>query len=152
MERRVVELEKIISKLTDAIEQGQPVGSRLKERQQELDSLRWNLDEPEPLPTRKDFADMLKPLGPLVALGTGDPAGVRSVLRKIGVDRLTLVPDPDGGWWFKGPADFSALVHERAKAAPPDDPPPGPRYGFAQDRWRPQSRRSNSRGQLRVGR
>ena len=73
-------------------EQGQPVGTRLKERQQELDQLRWKLDEPEPLPTRNDFADMLKPLGPLVALGTGDPAGVRSVLRKIGVDRLTLVP------------------------------------------------------------
>ena len=123
MERRVVEVEKIIAKLTDAIEQGQPVGTRLKERHQERDSLRWKLDEPEPLPTRKDFADMLKPLGPLVALGTGDPAGVRQVLRKIGVDRLTLVPDADGGWWFKGPADFSALVHEWVKAAPPDSPP-----------------------------
>jgi hypothetical protein len=101
MERRVVEVEKIIAKLTDAIEQGQPVGTRLKERHQERDSLRWKLDEPEPLPTRKDFADMLKPL----------------------VDRLTLVPDADGGWWFKGPADFSALVHEWVKAAPPDSPP-----------------------------
>ena len=65
---------------------------------------------------------MLKPLGPLVALGTGDPAGVRSVLRKIGVDRLTLVPEDGGAWWFKGPADFSALVHERVKAAPPIAP------------------------------
>jgi len=41
MERELVRLEAAISWLTDALEQGQPVGTRLRERQQELTALRW---------------------------------------------------------------------------------------------------------------
>jgi len=51
MERELVRLEAAISRLTDALEQGQPVGTRLRERPQELTALRWKLDEPEATPT-----------------------------------------------------------------------------------------------------
>jgi len=123
-EREVVRLEGIIAKLTDAIENGQPVGTRLKERQQQLDALRWKMEEREPVPDRKEFEDMAAPLGPLVGLGMEDPATVRQVLRKIGVSRLVVSPDGDG-WMFKGQGDFARLLpgHKRVQVAPPGLPP-----------------------------
>jgi len=59
-ERRVVELEAIIARLVDAIEQGQPVGNKLKERQQELDSLRWKLEEQAALPDRGTIKGLIE--------------------------------------------------------------------------------------------
>ncbi len=124
-EREVVRLEGVIANLTDAIENGQPVGTRLKERQQQLDALRWKMEELEPVPDRKEFEDMAASLGPLVGLGMEDPATVRQVLRKIGVSRLVVSPDGDG-WMFKGQGDCTGLLpgHKRVQAAPPDCPPP----------------------------
>jgi len=95
----------------------------LKERQQQLDALRWKMEEPEPVPDWKEFEDMAAPLGPLVGLGMEDPATVRQVLRKIGVSRLVVSPDGDG-WMFKGQGDCTGLLpgHKRVQAAPPDCP------------------------------
>jgi len=117
-EREVARLEGIISKLTDAVEQGQPVGTRLKERQQELDTLRGKLEEPEPVPDRQGFKDLLAPYGPLVGLGLGDTATIRSILRKLGLSRIVIEPDGDG-WKFTAPANLIGLaVHKRTQAAP----------------------------------
>ena len=121
MECEVVRLEGITSKLTGAIEDGQPVGTWLKERQQELDSLRGKLEEPEPVPDRKELADLIKPHGPLVGLGVGDPATVGQVLRKIGVDRIIVAPDGDG-WSFKGAGDFAGLRTDGRQPLPPTPP------------------------------
>jgi len=122
-EREVARLEGVISKLTDAIEAGQPVGTRLKERQQELDTLRGKLEEADAVPERKDFEAMLAPLGPLVGLGLGDVSTTRSVLHKVGLTRITVEPDGPDGWKFRGPANLVGLaVHRRVKAAPPDSP------------------------------
>jgi hypothetical protein len=126
-ERRVAELETIVARLNDAIEAGQPVGDRLKTRQQELDTLRGKLEEPEPLPDRRQVMNLLKPLGPLVGLGVSDPATVRGLLRKLGIERVIVAPDGQGGWTFKGAGDFSGLIlgngHRRSKAAPSDTSP-----------------------------
>jgi hypothetical protein len=79
--------------------------------------LRANLEEPD----REASEDPTTPFGPLAGLGLGDPATIRQVLRKIGVDRLVITPDGDG-WRFAGPADFTRLVHGRVKAGPPKPP------------------------------
>ena len=112
-ERRVAELQNIIARLTDAVEQGQPVGNRLKERQQELDTLRWKLEEQDALPDRKTIEGLMEcirlglpgpepkeptaPFGPLIGLGMGDPATVRGLLRKLGIERIIVAPDGQGG-------------------------------------------------------
>lgn len=122
-EREVARLEGIISKLTDAIEQGQPVGDRLKARQQELDTLRSKLEAAEIVPTRRDFEAMLAPLGPIVGLGMENVATTRSILHKLGLSRIAVEPDGPDGWKFTGPAHMLPLaVHRRVKAAPPDTP------------------------------
>ena len=137
----VVRLEAIAARLVDAVEQGQPVGNRLKERQADLDTLRARLEEPEMVDRstlagliesirlglpRPEPKDPTAPLGPLCGLGVSDPATVRALLRKIGVERIVVAPAGDG-WSFKGEGDFSRLVlgngHRRAKAAPPKPPP-----------------------------
>jgi len=71
-ERRVVELENIIGKLTNAIEQGQPVAKRLKEGQQELDTLRGKTAVADAVPDRKEVMKLLQPLG-WSAPGRGRP-------------------------------------------------------------------------------
>jgi len=79
--------------------------------------LRAKLEEPD----RAASEDPAAPFGPLVGLGLGDPATIRQVLRKIGVDSLVITPEGDG-WRFSGPADFTGLVHGRVKAGPPKPP------------------------------
>lgn len=101
MEREVARLEAAIAKLTDRIEDGQPLGDRLKQRQAELDALKVKLAEPPPPSVRKTLEDVVAPVGPLLGLGMGDPVETRQVLRKIGVDRIVVSPDGDG-WNFKG--------------------------------------------------
>ena len=95
---------------------------RLKMRQQELDTLRGKLEEPEPLPDRRQVVNLLKPLGPLVGLGTSDPATVRGLLRKLGIERVIVAPNGQDSWKFTGAGDFSGLIlgsgHRRSKAAP----------------------------------
>ena len=55
-----------------------------------------------------------------VGLGIGDPVSVRPVLRKVGVDRITVKRDGDG-WVFDGFADLGRLVqsaHAKGGEAP----------------------------------
>src|SRR5437867_12748763 len=84
------------------------------------------MDEPEPVPDRKELADLIRPFGPLVGLGEGDPVTIRSILRKVGLSKIVIEPDGLDGWKFTGPAHLIGLaVHKRTQAAPPPDAPPG---------------------------
>ena len=71
---------------------------------------------------RKALAEMMQPYGPLVGLGVGDPARIRAILKKCGIDRIIVTPEGPGAWRFEGQADFSGVVHRRTPAAPPDGP------------------------------
>jgi hypothetical protein len=68
------------------------------------------------------MASMIAPYGPLVGLGVGDPATIRQVLRKIGVDRIIVTPVGQDSWEFKGQADFSGTLHRRSPEGPPSPP------------------------------
>ena len=74
-----------------------------------------------PTLSRDLLADSLKPLGPLCALGAGDPVAIRQILRKIGVTAITVTPDGNG-WRFEGQADFKGAVHPRTPEGPPKPP------------------------------
>src|SRR5947208_11469884 len=76
------------------------------------------------------MADLLKPYGPLVGLGVGDPATVLTLLRKTGVGRIVVAPTDDGGWSFKGTGDFAGATAQTGvnrSPTPPLPPPPPPR-------------------------
>jgi hypothetical protein len=87
-----------------------------------IDTLRGKLEMADAMPERWDGVSLLKPLGPLVGLGYNEPETVRATLRKIGVDKIVVSPDGQGGWTFKGEGDFARLIlgngHKRSKAAP----------------------------------
>jgi len=51
-----------------------------------------------------------------------DPVGVRSALRKLGVQRIIIKPVADG-WTFEGVADLGRLVNNKGKTAPSDTSP-----------------------------
>ena len=46
-----------------------------------------------------------------LGLGVGDPAVIRQVLRRIGVNRIVVTPEGNG-WRFEGTANFNGLVHK----------------------------------------
>jgi len=115
-EKDVKKLEAIIARRTDAVEQGQPVGMRLKQRQQELDDLKWRMEQPEPVPSREEFSKLCAPLRPIMGLGEQDPATVRSILRKLGIDRLVVTPVGPLSWKFEGKADFQGILRRRGSA------------------------------------
>jgi hypothetical protein len=50
-----------------------------------------------------------------------DPVGVRSALRKLGVQRIIIKPVADG-WTFEGVADLGRLVNNKGKTCPPSPP------------------------------
>ena len=140
IEREVERLEAAIARLTDAIEAGQPVGDRLKQRQAELDTLRVKLAEPETFdPDREQFevelARWIEPLGwtgPVVS--ERDPHQTRSAMRHLGVDKIIVTPEADGGWSFAGVGDLARLVGRKGVSPPPPTPPPVARAARAQDR------------------
>src|SRR5437867_3483872 len=104
------------------------------------------MDEPEPVPDRKELADLIRPLGPLVGLGEGDPVTIRSILRKVGLSKIVIEPDGLDGWKFTGPAHLIGLaVHKRTQAAPPPTRPPVTRAAHAQDRAQDRLRRISRR-------
>ncbi len=155
IEREVERLEGAIARLTDAIEAGQPVGDRLKQRQAELDTLRAKLAEPETFdPDREQFevelARWIEPLrwtGPVVS--ERDPQQTRSAMRHLGMDKIIVTPEADGGWSFAGVGDLARLVGRKGVSPLPPTPPPlpephAPRIG-AQGRLRRRSRRSRLR-------
>ena len=129
IEREVERLEGAIARLTDAIEAGQPVGDRLKQRQAELDALRVKLAEPETFdPDREAFevelARWIEPLrwtGPVVS--ERDPQQTRSAMRHLGVDKIIVTPEPDGGWSFAGVGDLARLVGRKGVSGLPPTPP-----------------------------
>jgi hypothetical protein len=84
LEREKVRLEKAIDRLMDQIEIGQSVKDRLKLREEELAQVKDRIAQADvPTLSRDLLADSLKPLGPLCALGVGDPVAIRQILRKI---------------------------------------------------------------------
>jgi len=122
LEREKVRLEKAIDRLMDQIEIGQSVKDRLKLREEELAQVKDRIAQADvPTLSRDLLADSLKPLGPLCALGVGDPVAIRQILRKIGVTAITVTPDGNG-WKFEGQADFKGAVHPRTPEGPPIPP------------------------------
>jgi site-specific DNA recombinase len=122
LEREKVRLEKAIDKLMDQIELGQSVKDRLKLREEELAQVKDRIAQADvPTLSRDLLADSLKPLGPLCALGVGDPVAIRQILRKIGVTSIVVTPDGNG-WRFEGQADFKGAVHPRTPEGPPIPP------------------------------
>src|SRR5262245_34559933 len=78
LEREKVRLEKAIDRLMDQIEIGQSVKDRLKLREEGLAQVKDRIAQAdEPAMSRDLLADRLKPLGPLCALGAGDPVAIR---------------------------------------------------------------------------
>jgi len=118
----------------DQIELGQSVKDRLKLREEELAQVKDRIAQADvPTLSRDLLADSLKPLGPLCALGAGDPIAIRQMLRKIGVTSIVVTPDKNG-WKFEGQADFKGAVHPRT----PEGPPKPPALGDAPAKpWRP---------------
>ncbi len=121
LEREQKRLEGAISRLLDQIEAGQAVTGRLKQRQEELDIIKSKLDMPPDF-DREAIAALVAPLGSLCGLGMGDPVVIRQVLRKIGVDKITVWPEGEG-WRFEGTANFGASFAQRRSSAPPPDTP-----------------------------
>src|SRR5262249_13941803 len=165
----------IVARLTDAIEKGEPVGNRLKERAAELAELKKRLSDVVPLDLdRTTVHDGLvrvrsyaggsyrliddpkldyiivedDHLIGLLSLGTN--AQVRHVLRTLGVERVVVTPDGDG-WTVQCRADLVRLLHNGSAPLPPM-PPPAARGGRGEHRLRRQSRRSESQGSMRGGR
>ena len=105
LEREAKRLEGAINRLLDQIEAGQAVGDRRKKRQEELDTIEGKLELADvPAVDRVTMASMIAPYGLLVGLGVGDPATIRQVLRKIGVDRINATPMGPDSWEFRGQA------------------------------------------------
>jgi len=146
LEREVAKLETIVARLTDAIENGEPVGTRLKERAAELAELKKKLSEAVPLDLDRNTVhdglvrvrsylggsyrliddpkldyiivedDHL--IGPL---SRGTNAQVRQVLRTLGVERVVVTPDGDG-WTVQCRADLVRLLHKGSAPLPPKAP------------------------------
>jgi hypothetical protein len=99
----------------------------IKLREEELAQVKDRIAQADvPTLSRDLLADSLKPLGPLCALGAGDPVAIRQILRKIGVTAITVTPDGNG-WRFEGQADFKGAVHPRTPEGPPKPPEARPR-------------------------
>ena len=122
LESEALKLEAAIVRLTDAIEGGQPVGNRLKERQAELDALRVKLAEPAP---EVNWSELRKRLAMLSPMLDGAPVVFRQGVHKAGVQAVTVTPEADGGWQVEGRADLSRLFFGNigiggSGVAPPD--------------------------------
>ncbi len=143
LEREEKKLVKKIENLTAAIEDGQPVGNALKQRQAELDALRARLaadgvvgqtDEDAFERMLLERAEQLgKYHGPVLGgyakshPQTRDNAQTRAAMRSLGVDRITVTPS-ESGWTFVGDGNLSGLVQgdgERVSRRSPRFPPPG---------------------------
>ena len=146
LQREVAKLEGVIARLTDAIERGEPVGTRLKERTAELEALRGKLAEPVALDISREtvraglvtvrsylggsyrliddpskdhiVVEDDRVVGPLVC---GDNVQVRHIVRKLGVERVVVTPDGDG-WRVAGLADLAHLLHKGSAGLPPMPP------------------------------
>jgi site-specific DNA recombinase len=122
--REITHLEQAIARLTDAIEQGQPVGDRLKQRQGELEGLRAKVVASPPARLSKaEIAGHLAKIRRAGHIIDGDPVGVREVMRKMGIDHITVTPQ-DGGWTVDGLADLSRLVLGTKGGPAPSERPP----------------------------
>ncbi len=118
LERDRKRLEAAVERLTDAIERGESVEGRLKQRQRELADVLAKLAEPAVLhPNRRAFRDGLKTVrlymgGDVVVEETATERGVRrrvvnrfvesvargyrEALRALGVDRVVVTPEGRG--------------------------------------------------------
>ena len=152
IEREVEHLEAAVARLTDAIEAGQPVGDRLRQRQAELDTLRAKLAEPVDVDLDREqfevqLARWIEPLrwtGPVV--NERDPLQTRQAMRHLGVEAIVVQPEPDGGWSFKGTGDLARLAGciKGPSRLPRWPPHRSTRAGLAPRSLRRRSRRSNT--------
>src|SRR5262249_36787135 len=141
----------IVARLTDAIEKGEPVGNRLKERAAELAELKKRLSDVVPLDLDRttvhdglvrvrsyaggsyrliddpklDYISVEDDhlIGPL-SLGTN--AQVRQVLRTLAVRRVVVTPAGDAGTVRFRP-DVVRPLHKGSAPLPPMTPTGNPR-------------------------
>src|SRR5207247_10957612 len=95
-------------RLTVVVEDGQPVGGRLKRRTSDLEEVKTKYAEPVALDRNRDvIAERLAQ----IPLANGDPLQARQILHLSGVDKLT---DNTSTSEFSGDADFSGVVGWRS--------------------------------------
>jgi hypothetical protein len=119
MVRETAKLRLAVERLEDAIERGQPVGDRLKQRKAELTAFEAKLAEPPPPKiTRRDLVDRIgKALSPLERLRRDYKDAkaeiaqeTRDAPRALGVERIVVTPLPKGGWKIEGGADGQRVI------------------------------------------
>ncbi len=120
-ERRASELAAIVARLTDAVEKGEPIGTRLRERSAELDALRAELAKP--ITVKVDKPAVVEGLRKAGLMVLADTPSARSAMRKLGVEKLVITPD-EGGWTVEGLADLARItgVSIGSAGGPPSPP------------------------------
>jgi hypothetical protein len=147
IERQVKRIEAEIANLTRQAARGLDIDVReFNSRRSQVEELRRKLDAPAEIDLdrtalqaglvmvrqfkggvtliddpSKDYVEMqMDPVvGPLAV--AQDPAGVRSALRKLGVERIVATPD-ETGWSFEGLCNLSRII---TGVSAPSEPPPG---------------------------
>src|SRR5712664_1017819 len=86
------------------------LGDRLKQRRAELEGLKAKVAvRPAVRLSKQEIVSHLAAIKRAGHVINGDPVGVRQVMRKLGIERVTVTPC-DGGWDVDGLADLSRLV------------------------------------------
>ncbi len=114
-EKAIARLEAEIARLVGALAAGTgsaDITAAITERRSKVENLKAQLVEPEVLDLDKDtVVDKIKRwVGSLI--NRHDPVTTRQVLRKLGVTRIVVSPDPSGGWRFDGGADLTGLISD----------------------------------------
>ncbi len=112
-EREVARLETEIGRLVSALAAGTvespDIVAAIAARRSHVAALQAR---PEPTPvSRAHFLEGYAAFR--VLLNRRHPVQVRQVLRKLGVDRITVTPDRNDGWSFEGLADVGYLLNDR---------------------------------------
>ena len=115
---QVKKLRLAVERLEDAIEKGQPVGDRLKQRRSELDALEAKLAEPAPpVLTRAELIKRIDAaLSPLERMKRDYKEAkqemaleIRGALRALGIERIIVTPLAKG-WRVEGMANLDRII------------------------------------------
>jgi len=117
-EKAITKLEAEVARLVNALADGKAssdITNAITDRRVKIEGYKAVLAEPEPVPNREDFDAMLAENrawltyhGPVT--NEYDPVGVRSALRRIGVEQIIVIPDGPDAWTFTGFADLGHVT------------------------------------------
>ena len=112
-ERLEAEIGRLVTVLAAGTE-STDVLAGIAERRTQVDALRRLAVEPLAVPPfdKAAFTNTLKTLGVHWLLTDGSPNLSRQVLRKVGVERITVTPDGVNAWTFEGLADLGHLINK----------------------------------------